>query len=523
MKKVADLYIRVSTDEQANTGYSQRHQEEMLLRYCEINAIEVRRVVFEDHSAKNFNRPEFQKLLSEYKERKGLIDCLLFLKWDRFSRNAGDSYAMLSTLQKLGIEAQAIEQPLDLSVPENKMMLAFYLAAPEVENARRALNVKTGMIRARKEGRHMGTAPIGYANKVYETGRKYIAPKYPEADIVKWSFEMLATGCCSVLELYGLAKKRGLKCCKNNFWHMIQNAVYCGKVFVPKHGNEESYYVQGTHEAIISEELFYTVQDVLHGKKRNPKAAIKIAIREEFPLRNFLTCPKCGRLITASRSKGRTEYYHYYHCVSACGWRYKADFIHDTFLDELRRHKPTLAMITLYKEVILDVYNNQQAGKQGQKRELLQEINEQNTRLSKARELLLADAIDSADYKTIKAECERKTTLLEAKLGSAEPQQQDIEELLEKALFNLAHIDERYENGDIKQKRQIIGSIYPEKLQFEENAYRTTNINRAVHLICTLEAALKGHKKGQTCDIASLSKEVNLFGLEPLIKLVNSL
>lgn len=39
---------------------------------------------------------------------------------------------------------------------------------------------------------------------------------------------------------------------------MIQNPVYCGKVFVPKHGNEEAYYVQGTHEPIISEEIFYT-------------------------------------------------------------------------------------------------------------------------------------------------------------------------------------------------------------------------------------------------------------------------
>jgi len=52
---------------------------------------------------------------------------------------------MISALRKLEVELQAIEQPLDLSVPENKMMLAFYLAAPEVENDRRALNVLNGM------------------------------------------------------------------------------------------------------------------------------------------------------------------------------------------------------------------------------------------------------------------------------------------------------------------------------------------------------------------------------------------
>ena len=128
------------------------------------------------------------------KKRRGQVDCVLFIKWDRFSRNAGDAYQMIDTLRKLEVEPQAIEQPLDLSVPENKMMLAFYLAAPEVENDRRALNVLHGMRRAKKEGRWMGLAPLGYVNKITEDGKKYIAPKEPEAGIMKWAFKTLATG-----------------------------------------------------------------------------------------------------------------------------------------------------------------------------------------------------------------------------------------------------------------------------------------------------------------------------------------
>jgi site-specific DNA recombinase len=41
--KVADLYIRVSTDEQADKGYSQRGQEEVLTRYCLIKEIKIRK------------------------------------------------------------------------------------------------------------------------------------------------------------------------------------------------------------------------------------------------------------------------------------------------------------------------------------------------------------------------------------------------------------------------------------------------------------------------------------------------
>ena len=179
--KTADLYVRVSTDEQADKGYSQCGQEEMLRKYCEINRISIRKVIYEDHSAKTFERPAWTKLLADLRKTRGKADLVLFTKWDRFSRNAGDAYQMISILRKLGIEPQAIEQPLDLSIPENKVMLAFYLAAPEVENDRRALNTIYGMRRALKEGRYMGLAPIGYINRITESGRKYIALDQPQA------------------------------------------------------------------------------------------------------------------------------------------------------------------------------------------------------------------------------------------------------------------------------------------------------------------------------------------------------
>src|SRR5690606_20496603 len=132
--------------------------------------------------------------------------------WDRFSRNAGDAYQMINVLNGLGVEPQAIEQPLDISIPENKMMLAFYLAAPEVENDRRALNTFHGMRRARKEGRWMGPAVVGYQNRANEKGQKYICPKEPQASIMRWVFEELATGKWYIDQIWKEAYKRGLNC-----------------------------------------------------------------------------------------------------------------------------------------------------------------------------------------------------------------------------------------------------------------------------------------------------------------------
>jgi len=60
MKKTADIYVRVSTDEQADRGYSQRNQEEVLRKYCDINHIITRDVTYDDHSAKTFERPQWK-------------------------------------------------------------------------------------------------------------------------------------------------------------------------------------------------------------------------------------------------------------------------------------------------------------------------------------------------------------------------------------------------------------------------------------------------------------------------------
>ena len=77
MKK-AIIYIRVSTDEQADRGYSLRDQKDKLLKYAEFNNIEVIKIFEEDYSAKTFNRPEFKRLYQFTKENKKNIDLMLF-------------------------------------------------------------------------------------------------------------------------------------------------------------------------------------------------------------------------------------------------------------------------------------------------------------------------------------------------------------------------------------------------------------------------------------------------------------
>lgn len=518
--KIADLYVRVSTDEQADKGYSQRGQEEMLRKYCEINMISIRKVVFEDYSAKTFERPAWKGLLDDLKKQKGKVNLVLFTKWDRFSRNAGDAYHMIAVLRKLGVEPQAIEQPLDLSIPENKMMLAFYLAAPEVENDRRALNTIDGMRRAQKEGRYMGVASVGYINRISESGRKYIAIDQPQADLLKQAFEEVATGIYALEEVRKRAVRKGLKCSKTSFRRALENPVYFGKIELKAYRDEKAKLVDGQHEALISEKLFYDIQDAIDGRRKRQRPNVKELSNDAFELRGFLKCPKCGKMLTASASKGRNARYSYYHCRSSCGVRYSAPLVNEAFVRELQKFKPRKATISLFRELVIGEFSDQIKNQQNEKKRVLDEIQKQNDRLTKARELLLSSILDAKDYKTIRSEAEDQILKLEARLIEATNQNQNqntlnLEFRVEKVISVLSNLGEIYQKADINRKREIIGSIYPQKLEFSENNCRTTQINEVASLIYHINSTLPQQKTGTLNEKSSKFRLVPRAGVEP--------
>ena len=73
-----------------------------------------------------------------------------------------------------------------------------------------------------------------------------------------------------------------------------------------------------------------------------------------------------------------------------------------------------------------------------------------------------------------------------------------------------------YENATLSTRQRLIGSMYPEKLVYENKSYRTTRINEAARVICNPDGLLEGLKKGQASEIGSLSEQVTRIGFEPM-------
>lgn len=516
--KIADLYIRVSTDEQADKGYSQRDQHERLERYCVQNEITIGQVIFEDHSAKNFNRPEWTKYINYIKKRSLKSNLVLFTKWDRFSRNAGDAYQMIKLLLSHNISPQAIEQPLDMSIPENKMMLAIYLAAPEVENDRRALNTFYGMRRAQKEGRLMGTASYGYVNKCTEDGRKYVGLKEPEASNMLWAFNEIAKGKYTTNQIrLKMNALEGANISSTSFYRAIKNPMYCGKIFIKAYKDEEACLVDATHESLISEALFYKVQRVLSEKTWDERPQGKLIANNQFPLRGFLKCPKCGGHITGSGSKGKKNIYYYYHCNSKCGYRHSSDLINSKFERELKKFEFNVGFSTLIKENLLSNFKNIEQNLNAQKREISTKITNLTNRLESAREKYLEDKLDFEDYQIIKNEGKKKIDVLEMDLQNQKLSRTntDIKNKLQQTLQILPNLSEIYTKGDDDTKKTLMCSIFSEKLEFEENTFRTPQLNSALSSILLINNQLQSKKKGKITDKSDFSLRVTSEGFEP--------
>ncbi|MEF9427253.1 MAG: recombinase family protein, partial [Candidatus Mariimomonas ferrooxydans] len=305
----AIIYIRVSTTEQAEKGYSLKVQEETCLKYALSNSYEVL-VLFreEGKSAKTADRPELQKMLKYMNKTKKTVDALIVYKMDRLGRNTHDISSFRLIFDTLGIKLISATEAFDNSSMGN-FMQTMLAGMAQYENDLRSERTKSGMMKAVEEGRWTWRAPVGY--RLYKSnGKSSLVQDRDEADIVRELFKSFDRG-LKGSELILKVNKMGAPLRKQTISKTLRNPIYKGKIKVKDwYGGEEK---DGLHEPIVDEELFNRVQFNLGVYKNLQKPKLKL--NEDFPLRGILYCPECGNRITGAFSTGRgSKKYPYYRC-----------------------------------------------------------------------------------------------------------------------------------------------------------------------------------------------------------------
>ena len=138
------VYVRVSTDDQRDNGYSIDSQLRMIKEYCEKNDYDIVDVYNDaGHSGKDLMRPEMQRLLKDIKSKK--IDKLIAIKVDRLTRNNYDGFWLLNYCEEHDVKIELILEPYDVSTANGEMIFGMNLVFGQRERKEIGARTKRAM------------------------------------------------------------------------------------------------------------------------------------------------------------------------------------------------------------------------------------------------------------------------------------------------------------------------------------------------------------------------------------------
>ena len=324
-KKLAAIYVRVSTDEQAREGLSIDAQIETLTQYCRLYGLEIYNI-YKDlgiSGKSTANRPGLKLLLSDASD--GRFNTVLVWKISRMTRSLKDLLDIVDTLEMLGVDFVSCSERLDTSTSVGRMTLQLIGSIAEFERNNIIENVKLGLEEfARKGGK--STTVLGYDNY-----NRALIVNDKEATIVQMIYDSYDNGNRSLsqiakeLNAQGLKTKRGMYFRSDSITTILRNPVYIG---INRHqrNSPKEYCIEGKHEPIISEELWRSVQ-----KKLDENSYKRSSLRSNSSLlRGLVFCPVCKSSMNIFYISSKKKNYRYYRCSStSCCFMVNADKLED--------------------------------------------------------------------------------------------------------------------------------------------------------------------------------------------------
>ena len=308
------VYVRVSTDDQRDNGYSIDSQLRMIKEYCEKNDYSIVDVYNDaGHSGKDLMRPEMQRLLADIKSKK--IDKLIAIKVDRLTRNNYDGFWILNYCEEHDVKIELILEPYDVSTANGEMIFGMNLVFGQRERKEIGARTKRAMEEMALEKIHPSKAPYGYIRNE-ETGHLEIEPI--EAQVVKEIFELCKQGnstrnIATIMKDNNAYLKQG-KWASDRVYKILTNSIYIGIFEYGKYKrkSQDILRVENYCEPIIDETTWNATRNVLvKNKHSNYGEYIHL-------FSGLVKCPICGNIMSSSESfkypKGKLKVYYHLRC-----------------------------------------------------------------------------------------------------------------------------------------------------------------------------------------------------------------
>ena len=310
-RKIAGVYIRVSTEDQAREGFSLGEQEEKLLQLCKFKELDVYKV-YKDAgiSAKDMeHRPQFQEMLKDMKE--GKLNYIVAYKLDRITRSVRDLEELISVLEQYNCFLLCDRDDVNTSTANGRFFVRMLTVLSQLEIEIVSERTKFGLNGAIKSGHIPGQRPFGY--KSAEDKRMVI--DNATRPYVEKIFNMYLEG-KSFQQIANYFKENNIDPKKNwkdtTIQKIIDNKIYMGDYEqykrIGKQENLEPIVYMNVVEPIISRAKWEECQ---RQKERNQRTYTRDRVYTFF---QRLKCPNCSRIMKCKGSGGTKRKYMYYTC-----------------------------------------------------------------------------------------------------------------------------------------------------------------------------------------------------------------
>ncbi|MGB8913824.1 MAG: recombinase family protein [Candidatus Sulfotelmatobacter sp.] len=461
----AVLYVRVSTDEQANQVQNLPTQERKCTDRCKRDGLTIDKTFTDAESARTAERPQFQAMLDYCRKHKGKITHVVFTDLSKLARNVGDQSVTLATLRQLGITPVSCDERIEDSAA-GKLSVNLLGAVNQFFSDSLSERIKYRMSAGVQQGRWLWVAPIGYLNVKATSGPELrIDPQ--RADLVRKAFELVASRTYTLEEvlrrinLLGLNTRHGRPLTKQTLSRLLRNQIYAG--WIVSGGNK----VKGLHQPLVSQALFDDVQDARAGKTSAPVVHKKV--NSEFPLKGFVMCSGCGKKLTAGFVKGRKEKYPRYWCWNTtCTVRVSAsrEEIESAFVGILSMMEPTQELLNRLPEIAKTYWAHRLERITTDRRVLSSRQADAKTLNQKILLQKVNGELSAEDFATLKETVTQQIAEVEAQLNALDAETSTVQGLLEETQRSIVDLVKAWRTGGVQQRQELAFSLYPEGLRY---------------------------------------------------------
>lgn len=274
---VLALYRRVSTDRQADEGYSLDVQKEKLLAFSKTmeNVVEIREYTDDGYSGGSLDRPGMRQMIEDVES--GIITHVIVVKLDRLSRSQKDTLHLIEDIfTPNNVAFISIMESFNTDTAFGRAMVGILSVFAQLERENIFERTRGGMQKRVEAGYWPGggRTPYGYD---YDPAQGILVPN-DDAEKVRYIYDRYLAG----IGMQAIADELGLKY-ERIVYNIITRKSNTGVIVY----NDVEY--QGRHEAIISLDTYERAMDLLAVRSSN-----KLVSKTDHLLTGMVYCGTCG-------------------------------------------------------------------------------------------------------------------------------------------------------------------------------------------------------------------------------------